>query len=1765
MKVSYNIIVSVLCFFIVNTLHSQELNWVNKIGFSVNGNQLITGRVSEGQLNGKTPINGTTQAHVLSLETLDSDSSGGYVELSNFIKTDSSVLIPVGGTAPIIPMAEAVFNIKLSITEVDSYDATEVIENGYSLVFGRNSLSIPGIPNNYIKAIGPANTILNTINPTLFSESDILRVERLGNQINFKYNGNVVSTSTIDPIKNYRIAISSMTKSFKFSYTYSNFDISASSYTCLPISYPKNWNSNCTYDIEGNLTASSVAYFNDLGKPIQSQQLDLKTGKVWASETQYDTAGRPAFKTFGALTNNSFDYPYVSNLLLKQNGGYYNQQQWETNQFPEAIGSQEGSLGWYYSDMNSNEPYQDVTEYPFIRTVYDDLNPGKVLKVYGGNKQHYTDTNGLAQHNWKNGFSHTMPAAQELYYAFGTDNFLDTYETSAILYTNQATASYKNIKFKLIGLPNIVEANFRCSFIPEPGKYYVLTNATSGKIAIEVLDSGPENTSGIYESNYVFFSGEYEYREEVLNILHNNNSLPYVINTNKKVANQKVNKSIAIDIQGSETVVFSDLEGKVLASARSGGTTQYEVVSFIGKQGYVDVHLPKGCENTLQLIGTQSDYKVFDLIEGLELTSFSAFNAGVYRIQLKNYQSSTFINLTDIDKTTGVINPMFSRNWGVRYKVNYYDYTLNYYDKTGNLTKTIQPLGFDAHNFDLTVAVPNHTMESTFEQNSLGQVLKTTSPDEGVAVFKHRKDGQIRFSQNSKQIVLGQFSYTNYDSKNRLIESGMCTGDFAVLNADTSVVDPVNCSEQTTTLYDLADPNLTAVLTANGLNTYYGRQLFVAGNVVKTATKNPGTSKTWYSYDIYGRVTWVIQDITGLGVKTIDYEYDDVTGQVTKVYYQKYNPSDRFVHRYTHNHVGEMVKVETSVDDVTFTEQAAYSYYEKGALKRVELAEGIQGIDYVYNLDGSLKSINHPSLDPAKDPGHDANDAFGITLDYHQDDYLRSSTNINTSTSGENRYDGNIKATHWATKDLTIPGTTHSYYYTYNKNKWLEGADFKYDSTTATSSSAVADYETRNQVVTASEDVQAVISVTLSEGFHVVNSPTLTFKASLTGSTATGSTDFDVTGITYDPNGNILTLNRNKNTDAGTNEMDQFNYDYIDGTNRLDHVADAVPSTGIDTDLETQAPNNYDYNSIGQLTKNNDEGVLYQYNTSGLVTKVSNVAGTNSIDFVYNDKGQRIQKTSSVIGGTTITTTTHYVRDVSGNTLAVYTSDNIGSPTPIPQEYPIYGASRVGVYHKQTNSESYQLTDHLGNVRAVITKDPMVSGVPVIYQNDFATSTDPFTPVGTATTVTLNGGQLKVAITDTDKGTQAIFNLTGNNTYKFEYDLQRSNDLAGSFTCEILGTSGIIQTHPEAYSGSKAFFFTPTATGDYTFAFMLRDNTTTLAQHFTLDNVYITNVTTDVAEVSNYTDYYPFGMAMPQRKLTNGTYRYAFQGQEKDPETGKEAFQLRLWDGRIGRWLTTDPYSQYHSPYLGMGNNPIGITDPDGGWGSWFSAAIAWAGNGFKGSIGKSDTNTGKNKYHIAIGNYHTTTQKGLDSWSMNQDVGNWRYTPNGQGFEAPMASEMGSWMKFESWRDTPSDGKLDALLHFGTESTYGTIDGIYAFTYGMVTPNGPRRMSGLDATSNEAIMGLADIATRGFGYAAKSGINSFKSFSKTAKLSEVDVYRKYLNSVSTKHITKTARAQMLKQHNNYVKFVRIMNANIRQVLKHGFALEDYNNLLQEK
>jgi RHS repeat-associated protein len=90
--------------------------------------------------------------------------------------------------------------------------------------------------------------------------------------------------------------------------------------------------------------------------------------------------------------------------------------------------------------------------------------------------------------------------------------------------------------------------------------------------------------------------------------------------------------------------------------------------------------------------------------------------------------------------------------------------------------------------------------------------------------------------------------------------------------------------------------------------------------------------------------------------------------------------------------------------------------------------------------------------------------------------------------------------------------------------------------------------------------------------------------------------------------------------------------------------------------------------------------------------------------------------------------------------------------------------------------------------------------------------------------------------------------------------------------------------------------------------------------------------TNGIPEVLSYTDFYPHGGILPGRNyVSSNAYRYDYQGQEKDPETNWSNFELRMYDANLARWMSPDPYGEFHSPYLAMGNNPVITIDPDGG------------------------------------------------------------------------------------------------------------------------------------------------------------------------------------------------------------------------------------------
>lgn len=77
---------------------------------------------------------------------------------------------------------------------------------------------------------------------------------------------------------------------------------------------------------------------------------------------------------------------------------------------------------------------------------------------------------------------------------------------------------------------------------------------------------------------------------------------------------------------------------------------------------------------------------------------------------------------------------------------------------------------------------------------------------------------------------------------------------------------------------------------------------------------------------------------------------------------------------------------------------------------------------------------------------------------------------------------------------------------------------------------------------------------------------------------------------------------------------------------------------------------------------------------------------------------------------------------------------------------------------------------------------------------------------------------------------------------------------------------------------------------------------------------------------------------MPGRTFNPTTYRYGFNGKESDFEIKNSAgssydFGARIYDPRLGKWLSTDPLQAKYpdlSPYNFTANNPIVFVDPNG-------------------------------------------------------------------------------------------------------------------------------------------------------------------------------------------------------------------------------------------
>ncbi|MFL3663351.1 MAG: polymorphic toxin type 23 domain-containing protein [Flavobacteriales bacterium] len=621
----------------------------------------------------------------------------------------------------------------------------------------------------------------------------------------------------------------------------------------------------------------------------------------------------------------------------------------------------------------------------------------------------------------------------------------------------------------------------------------------------------------------------------------------------------------------------------------------------------------------------------------------------------------------------------------------------------------------------------SHSMETTYEYDVLNQLVKTTTPDAGITENVYDIQGNVRFSQDAQQEIDEKFSYVNYDRAGRPIESGVYDysnsaalqfqnqdGLPALNPGETSVltvideIDGLNdtyCSEQTFTLYDLPDENTSPYYPFNTAPYTNYKQKHLLGRVSKIWNEN---SIMWYSYDMYGRVVWTIEYIIDAAIadyKTIDYEYD-AAGNITKTIYQKYE-TEYFEHRYAYDNGQQLIKVETSTDGAAYDQQANYSYYQHGGLKRTEVGNKLQGIDYLYTIDGKLKAINSPNLGESgigifSDPGLDGEgtslfytDIFGMTIDYHTADYIRAETFVNYGLGTNEKYSGTINQIRWNTDeptlglDLTSSGKQNTYQYSYNDFNWITGATF-------------GEY-----TPTCQQNNNNILNCRIPPSF-----------------TADVNNQFKISGITYDKNGNIETFVRNGNSTTGIS-MDNLDYKYatitqpdndvVKTNNRLTYVTDAVSTTAYTTDIENQSAANYTYNAIGEGIASVGDDETYTYYQNGLPKEIKATStGNLKLKFEYNASGQRLKKTI-YDGSGNADKEVFYITDASGNLISTYERDVTTSS--IIQDYSITGTNLIGMYDPDTEESRYLMYDHLGNVRATFREN--TGAIELLSVSDF--------------------------------------------------------------------------------------------------------------------------------------------------------------------------------------------------------------------------------------------------------------------------------------------------------------------------------------------------------------------------------------------------------------------------------------------------------------
>ncbi len=453
--------------------------------------------------------------------------------------------------------------------------------------------------------------------------------------------------------------------------------------------------------------------------------------------------------------------------------------------------------------------------------------------------------------------------------------------------------------------------------------------------------------------------------------------------------------------------------------------------------------------------------------------------------------------------------------------------------------------------------------------------------------------------------------------------------------------------------YPYAMP-VTQNIVARGMETGSVGKVYGVGFNITTINK----------YDDRGRLIQTVADNLSNTVDTVTTQYT-FTGSPLRVLYNHADGHNgglyhKMLTKMTYDASMRPKAIFKNLDSAAVDQLIdSMQYNELGQLRAKYLGNNLDSQVYVYNIRGWLASINKNFLSStASTPIN----YFGEELGYDKQTAAVSGTNYSNL-----QYNGNIAGTIWKSAG---DGLARKYDFTYDNVNRLTGANF---------------YQ---------------------------------YADGVWGRTAAGgsgvSMDFSVAGLTYDANGNIMSMKQNGFKLGGSGPIDDLTYGYKGVGNRLDYVRDTVNDPiSVLGDFHYLAGkpggSDYQYDGNGNLISDRNKRIgKISYYDNNLPNTIM-FGSKGQIQYNYDVNGNKIRKIVIDSASKHITGTFYL-----GAFVCQYVDSIIGSPIyndTLQYVSTEEGRARWALHHYTNGTSAYKWEydfvekDHLGNTRVLLSQE----------------------------------------------------------------------------------------------------------------------------------------------------------------------------------------------------------------------------------------------------------------------------------------------------------------------------------------------------------------------------------------------------------------------------------------------------------------------------